>query len=117
MNEKPMTNEELNQYRRTHQQEGLAIFRYDHSPIHSYPYDSPWLNDADFSAIYEKVRDHTLVDRARCHSLYLLAKQFQDIEGDVLEIGVWRGGTAGILTSMLSQSTVFLAGGNSILQK
>lgn len=90
-------------------QEGWAMFRYDDRPIHSYPYDTPWLDDPEFCDIYGKIRDNTLVDRLRCFSLDILARQVRDLPGDVLEIGVWRGGTSGILTTRLPDKTIFLA--------
>jgi len=73
---------------------------------------APWLNDGDFLALYEKVRHHTLVDIYRCHELWTLAKQASRIEGDILEVGVWRGGTGAILAEAVrhqSAKTVFLA--------
>jgi O-methyltransferase len=91
------------------QQAGWALFHYDDRAVHSYPYDTPWLDDPEFSALYEKIRDNTLVDRLRCFSLDILARQVRDLPGDVLEIGVWRGGTAGILTTRLPEKTIFLA--------
>lgn len=88
---------------------GIAVIQYSDAPIHSYPYDTPWLDDTAFCEIYGKIREHTLVDRVRCYSLDILARQVSDLPGDVLEIGVWRGGTAGILTSRLPDKIVFLA--------
>jgi O-methyltransferase len=88
---------------------GFAVIRYDDGPVHSYPYDAPWLDDPDFSALYDKIRSNTLVDRVRCYALSNLCEQVRDLPGDVLEIGVWRGGTAGILASKLPEKTIFLA--------
>jgi O-methyltransferase len=95
--------------RATLKQRGYAVIHYSDEPIHSYPYDTPWLDDPGFLELYGKIRGHTLVDRVRCYSLHLLARQLRDLPGDVLEIGVWRGGTAGILASNLPDKTVFLA--------
>lgn len=92
-----------------YKKKGYGIIRYDNSPIHSYPYDSPWLTDKEFNKIYMVIKDNTLVDRIRCYSLYLLAQQANKVEGDVLEVGTWRGGTAGILTQVLPHKKVYLA--------
>lgn len=105
----PTEPDDLARTRSDLRQRGWAMFRYSDQPIHSYPYDTPWLDDPGFCELYEKIREHTLVDRVRCHSLHLLAGQVRDLEGDVLEIGVWRGGTAAILASNLPDKTVFLA--------
>lgn len=95
--------------REEYKQKGLAIIAYDDGPIHSYPYDAPWLTDKKFTTLYQKIRKNTLVDRNRCYALYLLMNQINDIPGDILEVGTWRGGTAGILTSMAPNKTVYLA--------
>jgi O-methyltransferase len=68
---------------------------------------SPWLADVDFSAAYAAIIEpsdfpHTLVDRYRCYELWQLASRC--VPGDVLEIGVWRGGTGCLLAKRL-QST------------
>lgn len=89
--------------------DGYALIKYDEGAIHSYPYDSPWIDDEEFTLIYEKIRSNTLVDRTRCYSLYLLMSQINKISGDILEVGTWRGGTAGIFTSFAPKKTVYLA--------
>lgn len=58
---------------------------------------APWLNDKDFMSVYSCVKDHTLVDIFRCYELWSLAQQACSVEGDIIEIGVWRGGSGAIL--------------------
>jgi O-methyltransferase len=72
---------------------------------------APWLNDEAFLALYEKVKAHTLVDLYRCYELWVLAGQTAKIEGAILEVGVWRGGTGAILAqaSKPAGKTVYLA--------
>lgn len=60
---------------------------------------SPWLLDEDFNAIYQRVKSHTLVDIYRCYELFTLGQQMQMVPGDILEVGVWRGGTGALLAS------------------
>lgn len=88
---------------------GYALYHYDTAPIHSYPYDAPWLNDEEFNRLYALIRSNTLVDRNRCYALFELVQQIRKIPGEVLEVGCWRGGTAGILTRMLPDRIVYLA--------
>ncbi len=99
----------INKLRELYKQKGYALIRYDDMPLHSYPYDSPWLTDPEFTKLYNKARKNTLVDRVRCYALYLLAQEARSIDGDVLEVGVWRGGTASIFTQVLPKKTVYLA--------
>lgn len=75
-----------------------------HSQIIPYASYSPWMNDAEFRKVYEAIADYTLVDKYRCYELWSLLKQVKDIEGNVLEIGVWRGGTAAIMANAISNS-------------
>ena len=46
---------------------------------------------------YRAAVTHTLVDVYRCYELWCLVKQTADLPGDVLEVGIWRGGTACLL--------------------
>ncbi|HMI20880.1 MAG TPA: TylF/MycF/NovP-related O-methyltransferase [Sphingomonas sp.] len=54
---------------------------------------APWLADADFQAAFAQIRDHTLVDHFRCYELWQLVEQALRLPGDMIEVGVWRGGT------------------------
>lgn len=72
---------------------------------------APWLNDTDFMQIYEKIKSHTLVDLYRCYELWALAKQSTKVDGVILEVGVWRGGTGAIIAEAIKSNNkkVFLA--------
>lgn len=71
---------------------------YSFAPIRPVAGYSPWLDDADFKSMHEAVKDHTLVDVFRLHELYSLARQLGKLpEGDILEVGVWRGGSGALL--------------------
>lgn len=63
-------------------------------PFASY---SPWLDDKVFLDTYSKISGSTLVDIYRCYELWSIAKQLEEKEGDIIEVGVWRGGTSGII--------------------
>lgn len=100
---------DINELRVLYKKEGYAIINYDDGPVHSYPYDAPWLTNPEFKVLYDKMRNNTLVDRTRCYSLYQLMEQVSSLEGDVLEVGSWRGGTAAIFTTMLPHKNIYLA--------
>ncbi len=73
---------------------------------------APWSTDAEFLDAFDRIRDLTVVDVYRCYELWTLIRQLGPIDGDVLEVGVWRGGT-GILLGraaerFLSSCTVHL---------
>ncbi|MBL0181236.1 MAG: class I SAM-dependent methyltransferase [Chitinophagaceae bacterium] len=76
---------------------------------------TPWQGDASFMNIYNQIKDNTLVDIYRCYELWQLLHKINvlDPHAAVLEVGVWRGGTAGIMSQRLadlkSSATLYLA--------
>ena len=71
--------------------------RYSHRLLAPTATLSPWYDDEGFLATYEAVADHTLVDIYRCWDLWSALAQVAAVPGDVLEVGVWRGGTGALL--------------------
>lgn len=73
---------------------------------------APWLDDAEFNAALEFVRHNTMVDHYRLYELWQLAGQTVDLKGDILEVGVWRGGSGCLMAKRLqllhASKTVFL---------
>jgi O-methyltransferase len=76
---------------------------------------APWLGDAAFMEIYSQIKTNTLVDIYRCYELWQLVQKIHslDPQAAILEVGVWRGGTAGVMAKQLanlkSKSTLYLA--------
>lgn len=64
---------------------------------------SPWLQDEEFQETLQAIRGHTVVDFYRCYELWQLVKQSAHIDGDILEVGVYRGGTGCILARAARQ--------------
>ena len=58
---------------------------------------SPWNKDRNFSACYESIKDHTLVDIYRCYELWSLVEKVRLLDGGLIEVGVWRGGTGAMM--------------------
>ncbi len=79
-----------------------------HSRVQPAATYSPWLSDAEFLAAYERIRRNTLVDQYRCYELWQLARQSVSVEGAILEVGVWRGGTGCLLALAAPSKTVYL---------
>ena len=67
---------------------------------------SPWKTDQSFQRVMAAIRDYTLVDEYRCHELWQLVKQVSALPGDVLEVGVWRGGTGALLAAATDKKVV-----------
>lgn len=66
---------------------------------------SPWVADLSFQRVYDVIRHNTLVDVYRCYELWTLAMRLATVAGDVMEVGVWRGGTGGLLAAACAQIT------------
>lgn len=58
---------------------------------------SPWAADGAFLTTLREVHASTLVDAYRCHELWSLVEQSAKLEGALLEVGVWRGGTGALI--------------------
>jgi O-methyltransferase len=58
---------------------------------------APWNEDRQFRETYERVEASTLVDIYRCYELWSLARDLARLPGDIVEVGVWRGGTGALL--------------------
>jgi O-methyltransferase len=71
---------------------------------------APWLDDMEFQRIYAAIRGNTLVDVFRCFELWELAGQVGHLPGDVIEVGVWRGGTGALLASRMKR----IGGGKTV---
>ena len=75
----------------------------------------PWDVDRQFLKVYERIAQSTMVDVMRCWSLWHLLGQCGNLIGDILEVGVWRGGTGALLRARadslkpLASRHVFLA--------
>ncbi|MFW6368148.1 MAG: TylF/MycF/NovP-related O-methyltransferase [Spirochaetota bacterium] len=64
---------------------------------------APWTEDQKFLEVNEMIREHTLVDRYRCFELWQLVDQAMKSGGDLLEVGVWRGGTGALIAARARQ--------------
>lgn len=65
----------------------------------------PWIDDEDFQRFYTIIKGNTLVDIYRCYELWKLVSNTRNVEGDVLEVGVWRGGTAALISGAMLASS------------
>src|SRR5262249_2819653 len=71
---------------------GLPDLHYE--AIYTQSVYAPWRTGNDFLQALSEVRGNTLVDEYRCWELWDLVGQSRNLPaGDILEVGVWRGGT------------------------
>lgn len=70
---------------------------YSH-PVIPFSDYSPWLNDQEFQDTFRKVGKNTLItEPQRMYELWQLAKEVSHLEGDMLEVGSWRGGSGALI--------------------
>lgn len=63
---------------------------------------APWLRNRPFIETFSKIKEYTLVDQYRCYELWQLVKESKKLNGALIEIGVWRGGTAALIAKQAS---------------
>lgn len=63
---------------------------------------SPWNKDVEFLKTFARIADHTLVDQYRAYELWTLVEQSAKLEGALMEVGVWRGGTGALIAKRAS---------------
>jgi O-methyltransferase len=68
------------------------------------PLFSPWFGGGEFRDYYALAAPRSLVSPDRCYVLYRLLLQAVQLEGDVWECGVYQGGTAAMLASILENN-------------
>jgi O-methyltransferase len=73
--------------------------QYAYEPIVSQDVLAPWATDKDFLAVWKQIKSSTLVDKYRCYELYQSVRSVAPLGGDIVEVGVWRGGTGALLAS------------------
>lgn len=67
------------------------------------PLFCPWLAQGEFRDFYEVAAPRTLVSPDRCYIIYTLLMQAIHVEGDVWECGVYKGGTAAMMSKILKK--------------
>lgn len=63
---------------------------------------------SSFEQIHDQMSALTLVSRDRCEALFILAEKANKLDGDIAEIGVYKGGTAKLLSLACPNKTVHL---------
>ena len=64
---------------------------------HPTPPIEPWLTDDVFLATWHLIKDRTLVEQQSAYALFQLAAHCRTLDGDVAEVGSYRGGSALLL--------------------
>ncbi len=73
------------------------------SPFATY---APWLLDNAFNKTYEIIKNYTLIDKYRCYELWQLVQETAKLNGALIEIGVWRGGSGALIAKQTKLSGI-----------
>jgi O-methyltransferase len=60
----------------------------------------PWNSDESFIKVFELAEERTVVDKIRCYIIYQFLRQTANLKGDIAEIGVYKGGTARLISTV-----------------
>jgi O-methyltransferase len=82
--------------------------RLKHSVIIPFATYSPWLDDEAFMTVCKTVEDYSLIDTYRLYELWQLVRQVANVRGDILEVGVWRGGSGALIAAAMPDKWVYL---------
>ncbi len=74
----------------------LSKFK-DHEYVLPFATYAPWLSDTPFNKTYDIIKNYTLVDKYRCYELWQLIQETAKLDGALIEIGVWRGGSGALI--------------------
>lgn len=67
-----------------------------------------WDSQNEFNALYEQIRRYTVVSKNRCFMLYQLLRYASNLDGDIAEVGVYKGGTAKLIAKAAPYKNVHL---------
>jgi O-methyltransferase len=87
---------------------GLYAYRidakepYTANAPNAYPVFTPWC-EPWFLKLYEPIRERTVCRESRAYMLYRFAQHALTVEGDWAECGVYKGGTAYLLGTLLNE--------------
>lgn len=82
---------------------------------HENPYENfgigtryaPWRKNGSFQDVFNRCRNNTLVDVYRCYELWSLVQESSKcLDGDLLEIGVWRGGSGALICKAAEEAKI-----------
>lgn len=73
---------------------------------------SPWLVDSAFRDLKKAIANYTFLDDYKLYEIWKLIEQVKHLPGDILEVGVWRGGSGCLMAKKCAlekiDATVFL---------
>ena len=73
-----------------------------HSFIITESFYSPWKSDKKFQKTLKQIKKNTKLDHYRLYSLWELIEEISNLNGDIIEIGTWRGGSGCLIAKKIN---------------
>jgi len=86
----------------------LKINRKNSDLIISTAFYAPWKDNKDFTSIYNKVKELTLLDHARAYTLWYLSNDLKNVNGNIFDLGCLQGGAGFIMSKANKKGVTFL---------
>ena len=67
---------------------------------------APWEDDESFNQLLSRIEGKTLVSKYCLYELWSLAGQLAKVQGDVIEVGTWKGGSGCLIASKFAQENI-----------
>lgn len=67
-----------------------------------------WDKQNEFNVLYGQIREHTVVSKNRCFMLYQLLRYASNLDGDIAEVGIYKGGTIKLIAKAVPYKNVYL---------
>ena len=81
----------------------LRVLKTPYQFIIPYSTYAPWINSIDFLTTFKSLSKYALTPILQAWELYNLTQETEKVVGDVIEIGVFKGGTASIIAKKLKE--------------
>jgi len=86
----------------------LKINRKNSDLIISTAFYAPWKDNKNFTSIYDKVKELTLLDHARAYTLWYLSNDLKNVNGNIFDLGCLQGGAGFIMSKANKKGVTFL---------
>ncbi len=67
---------------------------------------APWKKDTEFQKNYCKFANLTMLDQVRLYTFWEAIENIESIDGDVIEVGSWKGGVSFLMAEKISSKNI-----------
>ena len=86
----------------------FKINRSKNEIIISSAFYAPWKEDQNFYSFYRKIENLTLLDTKRLYTLWYFARDLQNVNSNILDIGCMQGGAGFLMSKVNKKGSTYL---------